>query len=195
MRTRRGFRMVRSYRFSGGTGALALSIQRTFGEGPFKLEHKHALAPLARRLTETATLSKAVGCSVISGITNALDLFRNRRSSSTRTGLSWTTIARRIDCSTAISGFAIAACWFATRPPNAAWTLFSLRCALHPTRARWALRPSWCAGQTRHRSSSACCRSPAPRATRFSARVHYCCCQTCRCDKGPRRASYQWHSA
>ena len=55
-------------------GAAGLSIQRTVREGPFEREQKRALEGLSRRLSETATLSQAVGRVVLSGMTNALDL-------------------------------------------------------------------------------------------------------------------------
>lgn len=53
-----------------------LSIQRLEKEGPFETDHKRLLSSLSQRLTETATLSKAVGRVVLSGMTNALHLVK-----------------------------------------------------------------------------------------------------------------------
>lgn len=58
--------------FEAGSALWGLSIQRTAREGPFDQNDKRVLAQLSRRLTETATLSKAVGRAVLSGVTNAL---------------------------------------------------------------------------------------------------------------------------
>jgi DNA-binding CsgD family transcriptional regulator len=58
--------------FFAGPALWGLSIQRTIREGPFETNDKIALAQLARPLTETATLSKAVGKAVLLGVTNAL---------------------------------------------------------------------------------------------------------------------------
>jgi DNA-binding CsgD family transcriptional regulator len=60
--------------FFAGATLWGLTIQRTPAEGPFDPSDKRALGALAQRLTETATLSKAVGGAVLTGITNALDL-------------------------------------------------------------------------------------------------------------------------
>ncbi|HEY2527877.1 MAG TPA: helix-turn-helix transcriptional regulator [Xanthobacteraceae bacterium] len=60
--------------FWAGSAFWGLSIQRTPKEGPFEADEKRALATLAERLTETATLSKAVGRAVLSGMINALHL-------------------------------------------------------------------------------------------------------------------------
>jgi DNA-binding CsgD family transcriptional regulator len=56
---------------------MGLSIQRTMREGPFEIDDKRALLLLSRRLTETTTLSKAVGKAVLV-ITNALNLIKQR---------------------------------------------------------------------------------------------------------------------
>jgi hypothetical protein len=53
-----------------------LSIQRSPQIGPFEADEKSALAQLSQRLTETATLSKAVGQAVLLSVTNALSLIR-----------------------------------------------------------------------------------------------------------------------
>jgi DNA-binding CsgD family transcriptional regulator len=60
--------------FWAGSAFWGLSIQRTSREGPFEVDEKHALATLAQRLTETATLSKALGKTVLSGMIDALHL-------------------------------------------------------------------------------------------------------------------------
>jgi len=51
-----------------------LSFQRSSREGPFDVNDKRSLASLSQRLTDTATLSKAVGQAVLSGVTNAMGL-------------------------------------------------------------------------------------------------------------------------
>jgi DNA-binding CsgD family transcriptional regulator len=51
-----------------------MAIQRTPAQGCFEPEDKNALGELSARLTEAATLSKAVGSVVLSSITNALHL-------------------------------------------------------------------------------------------------------------------------
>jgi DNA-binding CsgD family transcriptional regulator len=60
--------------FKAGDALWGLSIQRSPRQGPFKEKEAGALARLAARLTETATLSKAVGRRVLAGISNAFDL-------------------------------------------------------------------------------------------------------------------------
>lgn len=62
--------------FSAGSAFWALSIQRTAQDGPFEPQDKAVLATMSRRLTETATLSTAVGRSVIAGMTDALKLVK-----------------------------------------------------------------------------------------------------------------------
>jgi hypothetical protein len=49
-----------------------LSIQRTVGEGAFEETEKLVLAKLSQRLTETATLSTAVGRLVLSNVTKRI---------------------------------------------------------------------------------------------------------------------------
>ena len=66
--------MVGCCRVSGWLSALGLAFQRSAQQGPFEDEERRALIPLAQRLTETATLSKAVGRAVLSGMTSALHL-------------------------------------------------------------------------------------------------------------------------
>lgn len=68
------FRWFAGIGFAAGPALWALVIQRTPAEGPFEYADKHELAKLSLRLTETATLSKAVGRAVLSGITDALSL-------------------------------------------------------------------------------------------------------------------------
>jgi DNA-binding CsgD family transcriptional regulator len=62
--------------FHAGPSLWALSIQRTTDEGPFEQRDKDILYPLSQRLTEAATLSAAVGRTVISATTNALNMVR-----------------------------------------------------------------------------------------------------------------------
>lgn len=67
-----GFRWWAAVGFQAGSALWGLTLQRTVREGPFEATEKLALAKLSQRLTETATLSKAVGRLVLSGMTNAL---------------------------------------------------------------------------------------------------------------------------
>jgi DNA-binding CsgD family transcriptional regulator/PAS domain-containing protein len=60
--------------FFAGTALWALALQRTSQEGPFEPSEMEALAFLPARLTETATLSKAVGHQMLLASTNVLDL-------------------------------------------------------------------------------------------------------------------------
>jgi hypothetical protein len=71
-----GFQWFAGVGFWAGPALWALSIQRTFPEGPFTLEDNRLLAELAPHLTEAATLSTAVGRCTIAGMTNALNLVR-----------------------------------------------------------------------------------------------------------------------
>lgn len=57
-----------------GPALWALVILRTRRQGPFEPDETRLLAELAPRLTETATLSKAVGQGALYGISNALQL-------------------------------------------------------------------------------------------------------------------------
>lgn len=69
-----GFLWFAGIGFSSGSALWALTIQRAVKEGPFSGGDKELLAPLSQRLTETATLSKALGYSVLAGMTDALNL-------------------------------------------------------------------------------------------------------------------------
>jgi DNA-binding CsgD family transcriptional regulator len=71
---RYGFRWWAAVGFRSGSALWGLSLQRTKKEGQFQAPELAALGRLSRRLTETATLSKAVGRQVLHGITNALHL-------------------------------------------------------------------------------------------------------------------------
>lgn len=71
-----GFRWWAAVGFMSGSALWGLSLQRTKQEGQFEAPELAALSQLSRRLTETATLSKAVGRLVLSGMTNALHLVR-----------------------------------------------------------------------------------------------------------------------
>lgn len=57
-----------------GPALWAMVIQRTWQQGPFEPRETRLLATMAPRLTEVATLSKAVGYAALSGISNALGL-------------------------------------------------------------------------------------------------------------------------
>ena len=57
-----------------GPALWAMVVQRTAQQGPFEPREVRILASLSPRLTETATLSKAVGQAALSGISNALQL-------------------------------------------------------------------------------------------------------------------------
>ena len=57
-----------------GSALWAMVIQRTSRQGPFEAHETRLLASLVPRLTQTATLSKAVGHVALSGINNALAL-------------------------------------------------------------------------------------------------------------------------
>lgn len=72
--------------FFAGSALWGLSIQRTIGEGAFDASEKRALGALTRRLTETATLSKAVGRAVLTSATNAFGLIRKAAISLDRFG-------------------------------------------------------------------------------------------------------------
>jgi DNA-binding CsgD family transcriptional regulator len=62
--------------FHAGTAHWGLSFQRTARQGPFEPKDKRVIAQISRRLSEAATLSKAVSRSVLTGTTNALNLVR-----------------------------------------------------------------------------------------------------------------------
>jgi DNA-binding CsgD family transcriptional regulator len=71
-----GFRWWAAIGFQAGNAHWGLSLQRTKREGKFDALELAALGRLSRRLTETATLSKAVGGLVLTGMTNALNLVK-----------------------------------------------------------------------------------------------------------------------
>jgi DNA-binding CsgD family transcriptional regulator len=73
--------------FFAGTSLWALALQRTSQEGPFQASEMQALAFLPTRLTETATLSKAVGRQTLLAATNALDLVQKPAIALSRQGL------------------------------------------------------------------------------------------------------------
>jgi DNA-binding CsgD family transcriptional regulator/PAS domain-containing protein len=62
--------------FWAGSSLWGLTIQRTPQEGPFDADDKRVIGHISERLTEAATLSKAVGRQVLLGIGNALELVR-----------------------------------------------------------------------------------------------------------------------
>ncbi len=69
-----GLRWFAAIGFWSGSALWGLSLQRTGRDAPFGPYDKQALAVLSEALTETATLSKAVGRAVLTGVTNALGL-------------------------------------------------------------------------------------------------------------------------
>jgi DNA-binding CsgD family transcriptional regulator/PAS domain-containing protein len=71
-----GLRWFSAVGFWAGSSLWGLTIQRTPREGPFDTEDKLIIERIAERLTEAATLSKAVGRQVLLGISNALELVR-----------------------------------------------------------------------------------------------------------------------
>jgi DNA-binding CsgD family transcriptional regulator len=68
-----GLKWFAAVGFHAGSAFWGLCIQRTIAEGSFEAEDKRALATLSRRLTETATLSTAVGRAALSGVTGTLN--------------------------------------------------------------------------------------------------------------------------
>lgn len=70
------FRWWAGIGFKAGSALWALALQRTSREGPFEALETRALASLPARMTETATLSKAVGRAALLTSINALDLIR-----------------------------------------------------------------------------------------------------------------------
>ncbi len=58
--------------FMSGSALWAMLIIRSPQQGPFEQHEKRALARLSQRLTETATLSTAVGRMALSGVNDAL---------------------------------------------------------------------------------------------------------------------------
>lgn len=71
-----GLRWFAAVGFFAGPALWGFSIQRTIGEGAFDEDEKKALASLSQRLTETATLSTAVGRVVLSNVGNALGFIK-----------------------------------------------------------------------------------------------------------------------
>jgi DNA-binding CsgD family transcriptional regulator len=69
-----GLRWFAAIGFRAGPALWGLIIQRTHREGAFDRHDKRIFARLSQRLTETATLSQAVGKAVLTGMTNALEL-------------------------------------------------------------------------------------------------------------------------
>jgi DNA-binding CsgD family transcriptional regulator len=73
MINRHGFAWFAAIGFWAGPSLWALSLQRTAREGLLSAESKQALSPFARRLTEVATLSTAVGRVALTSAAHALD--------------------------------------------------------------------------------------------------------------------------
>lgn len=72
-----GFQWFAVVGVQAGAAHWGLSFQRTVGEGPFSLRDKPALANIAPRLSEAATLSAAVGRAALTSATNALSGLRH----------------------------------------------------------------------------------------------------------------------
>lgn len=62
--------------FHADSALWIIAVQRTEREGPFEDQETRLMARLSQHLTETATLSTAVGRATLSGIANALDAFK-----------------------------------------------------------------------------------------------------------------------
>lgn len=71
-----GFKWFAAIGFLSGSALWAMAIQRTAAEGPFEANDKLVLGELSQRLTEAATLSKAVSKAVLTGVANALHLVK-----------------------------------------------------------------------------------------------------------------------
>src|SRR5262249_40842868 len=71
-----GFKWFARVCFWAGSALWILTFQRTGREGAFNPSDKNILAQLSEPMTEAASLSRAVGRVVLSGMTNALDLVR-----------------------------------------------------------------------------------------------------------------------
>ena len=71
-----GFKWWAGVGFLAGSTLWGFCFQRTPSEGPFEAEDKRVLAQISGRLTEAATLSKVVSRTVLTGMTNALNLVR-----------------------------------------------------------------------------------------------------------------------
>lgn len=69
-----GFQWFAAIGFAAGPSFWAMLILRSALRGPFHRHEKRILATLAARLTETATLSNAVGYAALTSATSALDL-------------------------------------------------------------------------------------------------------------------------
>jgi len=82
-----GFQWFAAVGFAAGPDPWVLVIQRTPEEGAFERDDKRALASLAQRLTEVATLSTSVGRVALAGTTNALDLVNQPALAVDRLGL------------------------------------------------------------------------------------------------------------
>ncbi len=71
-----GFQWFAGVGFWAGSAFWALAMHRSPRDGPFEARDKKLLAQFAPRLTETATLSTAVGRAVLTGMTDVLDQVR-----------------------------------------------------------------------------------------------------------------------
>jgi DNA-binding CsgD family transcriptional regulator len=84
---RLGFQWFAAVGFSAGETLWALSIHRTSRQGPFEADDKRIMGLLPQRLTETASLSNAVGRIALLGMTNALNLVQQPALAVDRLGL------------------------------------------------------------------------------------------------------------
>jgi DNA-binding CsgD family transcriptional regulator len=71
-----GLRWFAGIGFRAGHALWGISIQRSPQQGAFEANDKQLLAPLSQRLTEIASLSRAVGRISLSSATNALNAVR-----------------------------------------------------------------------------------------------------------------------
>lgn len=71
-----GFQWFAGIGFWAGSAMWVLTLQRTSREGAFDTRDTRILSQLAPRLTETATLSTAIGRVALTGMTDALDRVR-----------------------------------------------------------------------------------------------------------------------
>jgi len=81
-----GLRWFAAIGFWSGLALWGLTTQRTDQQGPFDHHDKLVLAQLSQRLTETATLSQAVGRAVLAGMTNVLELVNQPALALSRSG-------------------------------------------------------------------------------------------------------------
>lgn len=69
----RGLGWFAAIGFWSGRALWGLAIQRAWRDGPYEDEDKRVLGQLSQRLSEAASLSRVVGRTALTGITNALE--------------------------------------------------------------------------------------------------------------------------